>query len=471
MPRLARLNLADTGSLYMDFTPGLDGAVNAIFLDSNNKILVGGSFFTIGGASRPYFARLNTNGTNDSTFSAPVLDGQVNAIAIDWYTYKIFIGGSFNGVNGYNFGHIARLHPGGMLDTSYVSSTSGSVDDIQWQLDGKVIIGGFFDQVWSHSAGWQTWHRIARLDANGSLDSSFPAQAGVSDYGVFALGKQYDSYGLNIIVGGNFSTMGGLPRNKLARIAPPVPDIYVASFGGIIHTDGSTRDLGTKLVGSGYTTANFSIQNVGSSLLYGFTGVGGITIDGANAGAFTLSGAGAEWLATGASVPITIFFQPTGQGYHEAWLHIHSNDPDEDPFDIKLTGTGGLPITTWRQQNFTPTQATAGDDADIADPDHDGITNLMEFATAGTPNTNNAAPTSITPPSGSFIEFFYTRNKLAMAELSYDVQWTDDLLATWENSGVTEMMLSDNGSVQQVKALVPKGTTDGRFVRLKVTRQ
>ncbi len=73
--------------------------------------------------------------------------------------------------------------------------------------------------------------------------------------------------------------------------------------------------------------------------------------------------------------------------------------------------------------------------------------------------------------SGSFIEFFYTRNKLAMAELSYDVQWTDDLLATWDNSGITESILSDNGAVQQVKALVPKGTTDGRFVRLKVTRQ
>lgn len=468
VPRLARLNLANAGGVFLDFTPGFDGLVGKI-VTYEGKILVGGTFTSIGGASLPYFARLNANGTADGTFSAPVLDGQVAAIAIDFFTGKIFIGGSFSTASGWTLSHIARLNPVGTLDPSFVGSTSGAVSDILWQIDGKIVIGGLIDQVWSQGAGWQPWRRIARLDTNGYLDWSFPAQAGASDYGVFALAEQYDDYGLNIIVGGNFSTMGGLPRNNLARVAAPVPDIHVVSTGAVIHTDGSTRDFGTAFVGNTTGPVIFTIQNVGAALLYTFSGAGGITIDGTNAAAFSLSGAGATSLATGASVPITINFTPQGQGAHEAWLHIHNNDPDEEPFDIKLIGSGGVPITDWRQQNFG-TSSNTGNAADDADPDHDGISNLMEFATAGAPNTNSLASTSITPPSGSFIEFFYTRNKLAMAELGYEVQWTDDLLTAWSNAGVTETILSDNGTVQQVKALVPKGGNDHRFVRLKVTR-
>ena len=50
------------------------------------------------------------------------------------------------------------------------------------------------------------------------------------------------------------------------------------------------------------------------------------------------------------------------------------------------------------------------------------------------------------------------------------MQWTDVLLATWVNTGVTETILSDDRLVQQVRALVPKGSTAYRFVRLMVTR-
>ncbi|MFO1484723.1 MAG: LamG-like jellyroll fold domain-containing protein [Verrucomicrobiaceae bacterium] len=469
VPRLARLNLNDTGGVHTNFTPGYDGSVTKI-VTYDGKILVGGTFTTIGGASPPYFARLNANGTADSTFSPPVLDGEVKAIAIDFFTGKIFIGGSFSTADGWTFSHIARLNPGGTLDPSFVGSTSGAVSDILWQIDGKIVIGGFIDQVWSQGAGWQPWRRIARLDANGSLDWSFPAQAGASDYGVFALAEQYDSYGLSVIVGGSFSTMGGLPRNNLARVAPPVPDIHVVSTGAIIHTDGGTRDFGTAFVGNAMGPVIFTIQNVGAAPLTGFSGAGGITIDGTNAAAFTLSGAGTTSLATGASVPITIYFYPQGQGYHEAWLHIHSNDPDEEPFDIKLTGAGGVPITDWRQQNFG-TSSNSGDAADDADPDHDGITNLMEFGTGGGPNTNSTVPASLTSPNSNLIHFVYTRNKLSLAELVFQVEWSDALaVGGWHTDDVTEEITSDTGTMQQVQATIPAGIAGRRFVRLTVIR-
>ncbi len=56
-----------------------------------------------------------------------------------------------------------------------------------------------------------------------------------------------------------------------------------------------------------------------------------------------------------------------------------------------------------------------------------------------------------------------------MAELTFQVQWTDTL-AAWSSLGVTEAILSDNGLVQQVQATLPAGAAGRRFVNLKVTR-
>lgn len=69
------------------------------------------------------------------------------------------------------------------------------------------------------------------------------------------------------------------------------------------------------------------------------------------------------------------------------------------------------------------------------------------------------------------MEFFYTRNKQAMAELTYQVEWNYVLSSTgWSSAGVTEVILGDDGITQQVKALVPTDGNDHRFVHLKVTR-
>ena len=95
----------------------------------------------------------------------------------------------------------------------------------------------------------------------------------------------------------------------------------------------------------------------------------------------------------------------------------------------------------------------------------------MEFATNGSPNSSNAATQSAEPPATGFVNYLYTRNKLAMAELTFTVEWNDTLSSTgWSNAGVTETILSDDGVTQQVRARVPTGGNGHRFVRLTVTR-
>ena len=93
----------------------------------------------------------------------------------------------------------------------------------------------------------------------------------------------------------------------------------------------------------------------------------------------------------------------------------------------------------------------------------------MEFATAQNPNANSQAALTLVR-NGATLDFTYTRSLAAMSEgVNFNVEWSDTLaVGAWSNAGVTEQILTDNGTIQTVKATVPTGTTGRRFVRLEV---
>ena len=104
----------------------------------------------------------------------------------------------------------------------------------------------------------------------------------------------------------------------------------------------------------------------------------------------------------------------------------------------------------------------------LDDSDHDGVSNLLEYATKMNPSANDATPQSATK-TGSDLEFIYTKNKSA-TDVTFTVEWSDDF-TTWSTVGVTQSLIpgSDNGVTQQWKAVMPAGSSR-RFTRLKVTR-
>ncbi|MGI8603927.1 MAG: hypothetical protein ACR2OZ_13155 [Verrucomicrobiales bacterium] len=92
----------------------------------------------------------------------------------------------------------------------------------------------------------------------------------------------------------------------------------------------------------------------------------------------------------------------------------------------------------------------------------------MEFATGENPTQPGAAPMT-NGQIGDALEFTYTRNKAAMSELQFAVEWSDSLSAlSWTVAGVSEIILSDDGTVQRVKAMVPLAAGSRLFVRLRV---
>ena len=133
-----------------------------------------------------------------------------------------------------------------------------------------------------------------------------------------------------------------------------------------------------------------------------------------------------------------------------------------------LTFTTLSLLQNWRQ-TFFGTTASSGSTADTADYDGDGIPNLMEYALNLSPTTPSKLPVT-TALNGANFEYTYSRSTSAAgAGTTYGVQWSSALPGTWSSSGVTQTVLSDDGTTQQVKAVIPVNAANAMFVRLSVT--
>jgi uncharacterized delta-60 repeat protein len=213
--KIARINT--NGTLDGTFIPGdiPTNNVLAISLQSDGKIIIGGNFtgYVWNGLNRNRIVRLNTNGSHDFSFN-PVrgLNGMINCTAIQT-DGKIIVGGSFTYYNDapLNNHSIARLNADGSIDATFNAETSGSVSAVAIQSDGKIIIGGSFT-----SLNGTAINNIARLNANGSIDATFNPGTGLNANAIIrAVSVQSDS---KIIIGGNFTSYNGISRNGIARL-------------------------------------------------------------------------------------------------------------------------------------------------------------------------------------------------------------------------------------------------------------
>jgi len=201
---------AQPGSLDSSFDPGtgVDQSVFAIAIQPDGRIIIAGDFTTMRGTPRKGIARLNSNGTLDTTFSASA-DTSPNALALQG-DGRILIGGAFSTINGQPRAHIACLNTNGALDTNFLTTTDGNVDSFAVQPDGKVLIAGNFNTV-----NGQPRHHIARLAPNGSLDANF--QNGMAGADPYVGCVAYDPSG-KVLIGGPFWAVNGVPRVFIARL-------------------------------------------------------------------------------------------------------------------------------------------------------------------------------------------------------------------------------------------------------------
>jgi uncharacterized delta-60 repeat protein len=187
----------------------INGTILAVALQSDGQILIGGSFTTAGGGARAGIARLNPDGSLDSTFNPGTgFDGVVWTLAVQT-DGKVLVGGSFSTFNGTTRSNFARLNTSGSLDTGYNPAPNYTVYDIALQDDGQAVIGGGFTQV-----GGATRNGIARVTATGAVDAGVTFGTGANGA---VVAVAIDSSG-RFLVGGTFTTFDGTSRTRIARL-------------------------------------------------------------------------------------------------------------------------------------------------------------------------------------------------------------------------------------------------------------
>lgn len=211
---IARLN--SDGSLDGTFNPGsgVNGAVWALALLPNNKLIIGGSFISFNETNRNGIARLNADGSLDTSFDP----GSGAGGAYPWIDSivvqndgRLLIGGSFTSINGTNRDHIARLNADGSLDTAFDAGTNANSDvfTMALQPDGRVLVSGAINVI-----NYMVSNNLVRLNVDGSLDNSFNPGLGPNQ-AVSAVALQADG---KVLVGGDFTAINGTNRQYLARL-------------------------------------------------------------------------------------------------------------------------------------------------------------------------------------------------------------------------------------------------------------
>jgi uncharacterized delta-60 repeat protein len=260
-PRLGICRLLSSGLVDLTFNPGsgINGRVNAIVIQSDGRIIIGGLLDAYNGRPCENLVRLNANGSLDTTYQADDINGEITAMTLQ-PDGKLLLGGMFTNVGGPNSAGVARLNSDGTADTSFLSGfTSGrEIDAIALAADGRIYLAGDFSiygtivasgiarlltngdpdstfltgPIISTGASCLTVQKdgkllaggnfifsitlrhLVRFNLDGSVDETFPA-ATTPDDEVTAIGLQTDG---RIIIGGRFQTVGGTAARHYARL-------------------------------------------------------------------------------------------------------------------------------------------------------------------------------------------------------------------------------------------------------------
>jgi len=217
---IARLN--NDGSLDTGFNvgSGVDGTVDALAVYPTNspladEIIIGGSFVHYNGVIVNGLARLNPNGSLDNTFNTgtAATNGSVNAIAIQ-LDGRIVVGGNFGAFNGISAGNIIRLNTDGSTDTNFaanvVQGANNGVNGIVLQPDNRILVVGQFTDF-----NGVIRNGVTRLLATGATDPTINFGTGANAAVDAALVQT--STGI-ITLGGAFTAYNGSPVGHIIQI-------------------------------------------------------------------------------------------------------------------------------------------------------------------------------------------------------------------------------------------------------------
>jgi uncharacterized delta-60 repeat protein len=419
---LARLN-AD-GSFDPSFTVSVGSPVSAVASQKGGGLLIGGSFFDVNGHERYGIARLKSDGSYDVSFNAGLGAPVVDAIAL-LNNGQIMISGFFTSVNNNaNARNIARLNENGTVDTSFSSaafaSSFGGIECMAQQPDGKVVVGGSFTQV-----GGTTQFRLTRLNLDGSVDPSFRPGTG-ADGTVNALAIGPDT---GIVLGGLFNKVGGVAQRGIARLlgdgnaAPPPTSTVTTSAIDSAQLRISWIDV------AGEYEWKLERSPDGTT---GWTEVAVLPWDVTD---FTDRGL----------MPNTTYY----------YRLRAANSAGPSPYSLTASGKTRTLFDQWKLDLAIPLNTP-----DNADDDGDGVGLILEYALALDPSTVSVEGLPVGQVLGGYVALSYRR---LHPDLLYAVESSTDLI-NWTTAGVSQ------GLGPFPIAFTFMGDGPQKFLRLRITQ-
>lgn len=515
---LARLAVGKTGfadgALDPDFAPvfaassaGASAYIQAIVLQDDGKLLIGGFFSTVNGQPRENLARLLPDGTLDEEFDAPV-NGAVQAIALQ-VDGKIYVGGSFGQVHGAERNRLARLHRNGVLDTGFdvgsgpTGGFDGTVNALATTLDQEVIVGGQFSRYRDRTF----YNNVAKLQSDGRVSPKFNYTPGLNG----AVRRVILRPGGQILLAGHFTQVGnsalGLASTTAGRIVQLEADGSLdPNFNpGAVGANGTVLDAvamasGNILAAGAFTAFNGSTANR-LAVISGFDSAvpiitsplsRNIDAGGELVHLFTSSVTGAagyellDNLGNPADLPPGLSFDPaTGRlsgiplqaGTFEFFVRVIPAAPgaatSESTRFVLVVNAAPVSFARW-QEAFAPA-VNPGDSPDAV-RGASGLSDYMVYAMSGmNPVEANAdlQPLVQTEEIDGAQYLTLTASKYPGASdstgspLVYRVEVSDDL-HDWKSGGENVTVISETVSQIKARATAPASSSGRQFLRLKV---
>ncbi len=244
---------ASLSNLTFRRAASLPGSVWAVAEQADGKLVIGGHFTKVNGVTRKNIARLNADGTLDTSFDPGTgPDADVQTIEIT-DTGAILAGGDFATWNGSSAGAKAVLLTStGGRDTSWSSPFSvAATDTVKWikATTAGVYVGGKFSTP---------ANGIARVSLSGANDTTFIPGTGVGTATVTS-GLVLDDG--KVIIGGDFTSVNGTSRSRIAKLttAGAVDTTFAPSgFNAVVNAM-------LRLPGSGYAHAGGAFTGYNSN--------------------------------------------------------------------------------------------------------------------------------------------------------------------------------------------------------------
>ena len=198
-----KFNFFDQPDVFLSDVTDYDyiGMGNALCIQSDGKVVVGGISGLYDGDNYTVLKRFNANGSLDETFTSPKFysnDGHIREI-VQQSSGKLIVIGHFQTVNSDSYKRIVRLNTNGSIDNTFVVGNGLNNTALVCKVlsDDSLLVGGTFSIYDGNSSD-----RLVKLGVNGAFESTFTSNMPSFSNNVYAIAI---NSGGDIYVGGEFS--------------------------------------------------------------------------------------------------------------------------------------------------------------------------------------------------------------------------------------------------------------------------